>query len=85
MQNVFSTIAQYKMGQIRDEILLKKIAMRLKELREKANLSQEELINETNIHIGRIETGKNNLTVSTLKKICVFFNIKLKDFFEGID
>ncbi len=73
------------MGQIRDEILLKKIAMRLKELREKANLSQEELINETNIHIGRIETGKNNLTVSTLKKICVFFNIKLKDFFEGID
>lgn len=85
MQNVFSTIAQYKMGQIRDEILLKKIAMRLKELREKANLSQEELINETNIHIGRLETGKNNLTVSTLKKLCVFFNIKLKDFFEGID
>jgi transcriptional regulator with XRE-family HTH domain len=73
------------MGQIRDEILLKKIAMRLKELREKANLSQEELINETSIHIGRIETGKNNLTVSTLKKICVFFNIKLKDFFEDID
>jgi len=73
------------MGQIRDEILLKKIAMRLKELREKANLSQEELLNETNIHIGRIETGKNNLTIGTLKKLCVFFNIKLKDCFEEIN
>lgn len=73
------------MRQIRDEILLKKIAMRLKELREKAGLSQEELINETNIHIGRLETGKNNLSISTLKKLCVFFNIKLKDFFENID
>lgn len=72
------------MGQIRDEILLNKIALRIKSLREERGISQEDLFNATDIHIGRIETAKVNISVSTLSKICEHFNISLADFFNKI-
>ena len=73
------------MGQVRNEILLRKIALRLKALREKDGLSQEELYNETDIHIARIETAKVNISVSTLSKLCEYFGITLTEFFQKID
>jgi transcriptional regulator with XRE-family HTH domain len=72
------------MGQIKDEVLLNKIAMRLKKLREKKGLSQVQVYHETEIHIARIETAKNNLTVSTLSKLCEYFGVSLTEFFKGI-
>lgn len=72
------------MGQIRDERLLNKIALRIKSLREEKGISQEQLYNETEIHIGRIETAKVNISVSTLSRICEYFNITLTDFFKKI-
>jgi len=68
------------MGQIRDTKLLQKIALVIKQLREERELSQEEVYNETNIHIGRIETAKANLSVSTLAALCKYFKIKLSEF-----
>ena len=73
------------MGQVRDNRLLKKIAVAVKELRQEAGLTQEDVYNETNIHIGRIETAKANLTISTLAGICKFFNISLSSFFERVE
>lgn len=73
------------MGQIRDIKLLQKIALVIKELRDERELSQEEVYNETNIHIGRIETAKANLTVSTLSALCKFFKIKLSDFLKRVE
>ena len=73
------------MGQIRDTRLLNKIALVIKELREENDLSQEEVYNETNIHIGRIETSKANLSVSTLSALCKFFKIKLSDFHKRVE
>ncbi|ABG57340.1 helix-turn-helix domain-containing protein [Cytophaga hutchinsonii] len=64
--------------------LLRKLAQRVKELREKANLTQENAFNDTGIHFGRIETGKRDFSVSTLKKICVYLQISMTDFFKGI-
>jgi hypothetical protein len=61
------------MPQIRDKKLLQKIAIVIKELRNNVELSQEEVYNETNIHIGRIETAKANLSVSTLSALCKLF------------
>lgn len=72
------------MGQIKDEVLLNKIALRLKKLREKKGVSQELVYHETEIHIARIETAKNNLTVSTLSKLCEYFGVSLSEFFKGI-
>lgn len=73
------------MGQIRDKKLLQKIALVVKELREEVDLSQEDVYNETNIHIGRIETAKANLSISTLSALCKFFKIKLSDFLKRVE
>jgi transcriptional regulator with XRE-family HTH domain len=64
--------------------LLKKLANRIKELREKKGLTQEEVYNDSGIHVARLETGKRDFSVSTLEKICLYFEISLIDFFKGI-
>ncbi len=73
-----------QMAQLRDEELLKKIALKIKQLREEKGVSQDEVYSETEIHVARIETGKNNLSVSTLSKLCNYFKITLSDFFGNM-
>lgn len=70
------------MEQIRDTKLLKKIASVVKNLREEKGVTQEMVYSDTNIHIGRIETAKANLSVSTLSALCKYFKIRLSDFFK---
>ena len=72
------------MAQIKNKTLLKKIAHKIKALREKHNITQEQFYNDTSIHIGRIETAQSNVSVSTLDAICKYFRISLAEFFEGI-
>ena len=72
------------MAQIRDQELLQRIALELKRLREKSGLSQEDVYNETDIHIARIETAKVNVSVSTLSKLCKYFEVSLSEFFKKI-
>jgi transcriptional regulator with XRE-family HTH domain len=64
--------------------LLLKIAQRIKQLREEKSISQEVFYIDTDIHIARIETGKLNITVSTLQAICDYFEISLLDFFKDV-
>lgn len=73
------------MGQIKNKKLLKAIAIHLKELREARSLTQEEFYNDTNIHIARIETGRNNISISTIDAICNYFDIPLSKFFAIIE
>ena len=73
------------MGQLRDIKLLKKIAIVFKELREAENLTQADVFEDTKIHIGRIETAKANLSVSTLSTLCQYFEISLLDFFSKVE
>lgn len=73
------------MAQLRNQALLNKIALRLKELREERGISQQLLSDETEIHIGRIETAKVNISVSTLSRLCNYFGITLSDFFTGLE
>lgn len=70
--------------QRRDTVLLSKIAIRVKQLREERDISQEMFYIDTDIHIARIESGSSNVTVSTLKAICDYFGISLVDFFKGM-
>lgn len=65
--------------------LLLSIAQRIKQLRMEKGISQEIFFIETDIHIARIESGKSNVTVSTLSDICKYFNITLSDFFSTIE
>ena len=62
--------------------LLLKIARKIKQLRDEKHISQDMFYIETDIHIARIETGKLNVTVSTLQAICDYFEISLLDFFK---
>lgn len=72
------------MGQVKNKKLVEQIARKIKSLREKSGLTQEAVFHDTGIHIGRIETGQSNVTVSTLDAICRYFHIDLATFFVEI-
>ena len=58
---------------------------RFKELREKNNLTQEQLAEHIGVEarqISRIETGKCFTTLDNLKKISALYNIEIKDIFN---
>ena len=73
------------MTQVKDDTLLKNIAQRIKELRTAKGITQEVFYNDTNIHIARIERGNLNISVSTLKAICLYLETNLSDFFENME
>lgn len=70
--------------QIRNQNLLKQIGLRLKEIRVQHQLTQEQVYNEIDVHVGRIEIGKTNLTISTLDKILDFYQMDFVEFFSGV-
>lgn len=72
------------MSQQKDLVLLSFIAQKLKRLREAKNVSQQDVLNDTAIHIARIETGRMNISISTLSHLCKYFNITLSEFFETL-
>ncbi|MBR4350505.1 MAG: helix-turn-helix transcriptional regulator, partial [Bacteroidales bacterium] len=59
-------------AQITDEKLLKQIACGIKQMRVSRGITQEVFYNDTNIHIGRIERGTTNISVSTIKELPFF-------------
>ena len=71
--------------QIRNNKLLIGIATILKELREAKDVSQEEVYNDTNIHVGRIETANANPTISTLDALCKYFGLTLSEFLKRVE
>lgn len=73
------------MEQLRDTQLLQRIALVIKQLRESKGVSQEDVYNETNIHIGRIETAKANVSVSTLSALCKYFKLPLSEFHKKVE
>lgn len=66
------------------EAALKALAKRVKELRINKGVSQQDAYNDTGIHFARIEQGKRDINLSTLSKICNYFNQSLSDFFKNI-
>jgi len=66
---------------VKKEILLK-LASRIKELRSERCLTQAQAKIDTKIHFGRIEQGKRNISYTTLHKICEYFEVSYKEFFD---
>ena len=72
---------------IRDENFLKALGKRLKEVRLHEGFTQESLAHKADLslsQIGRIERGKINPTISTLKHICKTMNVELSHLLKGI-
>lgn len=62
--------------------LLLSLAIRLKELRKGKGLTQEDVYNDTGIHIARIEQGKRDISYTTLIKLADYFGVTL-DYFKA--
>jgi len=63
-----------------------KIGERIKDLRNKAGISQMELANIADLdrtYITSVENGKRNISIVNLEKIALALNVSLKTFFKG--
>lgn len=67
---------------MKNKELLRDIAERCKALREEKGVSQAEVAHDTGINIGRIETAERDISVSTLKKLCDYFEVSIPGFFS---
>ncbi|MFI0429216.1 helix-turn-helix domain-containing protein [Mariniflexile sp. HMF6888] len=70
---------------ISEEAFIINLGVRIRQLREKKNLSQQDLANDCNIpktQIGRIERAKVNTTVRTLIKIANALEIEPKELLD---
>lgn len=74
-------MSKERKSQRRDEILLKKVILRIKELRSIHGYSQEQLNGGTEIDISNLETGANYPNLTTISIICGFYGITLDEFF----
>ena len=65
--------------------ILEKLGKQIKNFRLDNKLTQEVLAEKVGVHptyIGKIESGKSNVSVKCLYKISKALNIKLKDLFD---
>jgi transcriptional regulator with XRE-family HTH domain len=62
-----------------------KFGLRLKQLREERELSQEKLAELSGIHrtyVSSVEKGKRNLALENIEKLAIALNIDIRDFFD---
>ncbi len=62
-----------------------KVGNRIKELRNKLDISQEELGFRSGVHrtyIASLEVGKRNISIATLEKIVVALEVSFSEFFN---
>jgi transcriptional regulator with XRE-family HTH domain len=71
-------------GQLKNDELIKQIVLLIKQLREERDLTQEDVYNDTGIHIARIESARVNVSISTLHTLAAYFEISLEKFFQRI-
>jgi transcriptional regulator with XRE-family HTH domain len=67
------------------EVALIKIGLRIRKLREEKEISQQDLAAACNFeksNMSRIESGRTNVTIGTLLKICDVLNSKLIDIID---
>lgn len=66
-------------------MIKEKVGQRIKELRTKQGLSQEEFAFKCNLdrtYITSLERGKRNISLENLEKIAKAFNMTLSEFFN---
>ncbi len=60
------------------------IAKRIKEIRVRKKITQDDGYEATGINIARIESGKCNPTIETIERICDYYDITLSELFRFI-
>ncbi len=67
---------------MKKEEVLKRIGLKIKEMRDDRKVSQQDLGAACNFEkssMSRIEAGRTNLTIGTLLKICAALDVELRD------
>jgi len=62
-----------------------KIGLRIKNLRESANMSQKDLAYTADLdrsYIASVENGQRNISIMNIEKIATALNVTLKEFFN---
>lgn len=62
----------------------KKVSLQIRKIRRQQRVTQEKFYTDTNINIARLESGKIDIRLETLRKICVYFDVSLSGFFQGM-
>jgi transcriptional regulator with XRE-family HTH domain len=66
-------------------MIQEKVGKRIKQLRNKLAISQEELAERAGVHrtyIASLEVGKRNVSIATLEKIVNALEVSLSEFFD---
>ena len=71
-------------GQLKNDELIKQIVLLIKQLREERDLTQEDVYNDTGIHIARIESARVKVSISALHSLATYFEMSLEEFFQWI-
>jgi len=69
------------------DAFLKRLSVRLGELRRKKGMTQEKLAEVAEIDrvaLANIETGRRHPTVTTVHKIAIALGVKVEDVFKGL-
>jgi len=70
------------------EVIQKRLGARIKELRLKRGLTQDEFADKSGLHraqIGAFENGRMNITLASLHLIAQTLGIKIIDLFKGVE
>ena len=70
--------------QRRNDILVEQVVERLKSIRRAQGLTQENVRFDTDLNIGRIESGRHSISLTTLADLCDYYGISLETFFKEI-
>ena len=65
-----------------------KIGKRIKELREKTEMSQKDLAYAADLdrsYIASIENGQRNVSIVNIEKIATALNVTIKEFFNDVE
>lgn len=70
--------------QRRNDFLVEQVVERLKSIRRARGLTQENVRFDTDLNIGRVESGRHSISLTTLSDLCDYYGISLADFFRDI-
>ncbi len=67
------------------EVFLKELARQIQIARTEAGKSQMDVLEELHIHVGRIEMGRQSITVGTLLELCRYLDIGVSDLLKRVE
>lgn len=67
-------------------MIQKQVGLRIKEIRQSKKLTQEKCSLDVELdrtYWSSVERGLRNISINNLNKICIFFGITLREFFDS--